>query len=65
VGALVGAASLVGSGVAVGASKLYRAARKVYGAVTLMRARDVGPPELPKTGVASTFSDRVEKPKDQ
>jgi hypothetical protein len=29
-----------------------------------LRATRVAPAELPKTGVASTFADRVEKPKD-
>ncbi len=32
-------------------------------AVLLMRARDVGRPELPANGVASTAVDRVDKPK--
>jgi hypothetical protein len=64
VAGVVSAAVLVLSGVAGGSAKIYRGARKVYGALTLMRVRDEVPPAMPPVvpGLHTIATDRVPEP---
>ena len=64
VAALLGVVGVVASLVAVGTAKLYRGARKVYGALTLMRVRDEVPPAMPPvvSGLNTVATDRVPEP---